>query len=181
MYIHNPIKPHNLIQPIPTLNPLFKHKPPPLILHYLPIPQTLKQPLKQYTQSHQPQTPIHTHKPLQLIFINYHLIQHILYNLHYSKFNSHNNSEPYYPISHTIHYLIPLPQHQPQPFIKTLTDLTNPFPLSPTQPTPQHLNHQIPFFKPLKPPLLKFFQPPKQAKIPKTPAHIQAQINQLLS
>ncbi|WP_145460927.1 type I restriction enzyme endonuclease domain-containing protein, partial [Staphylococcus haemolyticus] len=68
-----------------------------------------------------------------------------------------------------------------QPFIKTLTQFPKPFALSPTQPTPQQLNHQIPFFKPLKPPLLKFLQPPKQPKTPKTPPQLQPHINQLLS
>ncbi|WP_398573603.1 type I restriction enzyme endonuclease domain-containing protein [Staphylococcus epidermidis] len=108
-------------------------------------------------------------------------MQDILYNLHYSKFNSHKKSQPYYTISNTMDYLIPLPQHQPQPFIKTLTQLPKPFPLSPTQPTPQQLNHHIPFFKPLKAPLLKFLQPPKQPKTPKTPPQLQPHINQLLS
>ena len=50
-----------------------------------------KEALKEYTESDQAQTTIDTDKAVELMLLKYDVIQDMLYNLDYSKFNSDKN------------------------------------------------------------------------------------------
>lgn len=181
MYIDKPMKGHNLMQAIARVNRVFKDKPGGLIVDYVGIAESLKEALKEYTESDQAQTAIDTDKAVELMLMKYDVIQDMLYNLDYSKFNSENKSERYYAISDTMDYVIGLGEEERQRFIKTVTELSKAFALCATEPTAQDLNDEIAFFKAVKAGLVKLLQPPKEGKIRKTPAEIEAEINQLVS
>ena len=51
----------------------------------------MKEALKEYTESDQAQTAIDTDKAVELMLLKYDVIQDMLYNLDYSKFNSNKN------------------------------------------------------------------------------------------
>lgn len=89
--------------------------------------------------------------------------------------------ERYYTISNTMDYVIGLGEDERQRFIKTVTELGKAFALCATEPTAQELNDEIAFFKAVKAGLVKLLQPPKEGKIRKTPAEVEAEINQLVS
>lgn len=91
MYIDKPMKGHNLMQAIARVNRVFKDKPGGLIVDYMGIAESLKKHLKEYTESDQAQTTIDTDKAVELMLLKYDVIQDMLYNLDYSKFNSDKN------------------------------------------------------------------------------------------
>ena len=181
MYIDKPMKGHNLMQAIARVNRVFKDKPGGLIVDYVGIAESLKEALKEYTESDQAQTAIDTDKTVELMLLKYDVIQDMLYNLDYSKFNSEKKSERYYAISDTMDYVIGLGEDERQRFIKTVTELGKAFALCATEPTAQELNDEIAFFKAVKAGLVKLLQPPKEGKTRKTPAEVEAEINQLVS
>ena len=181
MYIDKPMKGHNLMQAIARVNRVFKDKPGGLIVDYVGIAESLKEALKEYTESDQAQTAIDTDKAVELMLLKYDVIQDMLYNLDYSKFNSDKKSERYYTISNTMDYVIGLGEDERQRFIKTVTELGKAFALCATESTAQELNDEIAFFKAVKAGLVKLLQPPKEGKIRKTPAEVEAEINQLVS
>ena len=181
MYIDKPMKGHNLMQAIARVNRVFKDKPGGLIVDYVGIAESLKEALKEYTESDQAQTAIDTDKAVELMLLKYDVIQDMLYNLNYSKFNSEKKSERYYAISDTMDYVIGLGEDERQRFIKTVTELGKAFALCATEPTAQELNDEIAFFKAVKEGLVKLLQPPKEGKTRKTPAEVEAEINQLVS
>lgn len=181
MYIDKPMKGHNLMQAIARVNRVFKDKPGGLIVDYVGIAESLKEALKEYTESDQAQTAIDTDKAVELMLLKYDVIQDMLYNLDYSKFNSEKKSERYYTISNTMDYVIGLGEDERQRFIKTVTELGKAFALCATEPTAQELNDEIAFFKAVKAGLVKLLQPPKEGKTRKTPAEVEAEINQLVS
>ena len=181
MYIDKPMKGHNLMQAIARVNRVFKDKPGGLIVDYVGIAESLKEALKEYTESDQAQTAIDTDKAVELMLLKYDVIQDMLYNLDYSKFNSEKKSERYYTISDTMDYVIGLGEDERQRFIKTVTELGKAFALCATEPTAQELNDEIAFFKAVKAGLVKLLQPPKEGKTRKTPAEVEADINQLVS
>ena len=181
MYIDKPMKGHNLMQAIARVNRVFKDKPGGLIVDYVGIAESLKESLKEYTESDQAQTAIDTDKAVELMLLKYDVIQDMLYNLDYSKFNSEKKSERYYAISDTMDYVIGLGEDERQRFIKTVTELGKAFALCATEPTAQELNDEIAFFKAVKAGLVKLLQPPKEGKTRKTPAEVEAEINQLVS
>ena len=181
MYIDKPMKGHNLMQAIARVNRVFKDKPGGLIVDYVGIAESLKEALKEYTESDQAQTAIDTDKAVELMLLKYDVIQDMLYNLDHSKFNSDKKSERYYTISNTMDYVIGLGEDERQRFIKTVTELGKAFALCATEPTAQELNDEIAFFKAVKAGLVKLLQPPKEGKTRKTPAEVEAEINQLVS
>ncbi|MCG2138525.1 type I restriction endonuclease subunit R [Staphylococcus epidermidis] len=181
MYIDKPMKGHNLMQAIARVNRVFKDKPGGLIVDYVGIAESLKEALKEYTESDQAQTAIDTDKAVELMLLKYDVIQDMLYNLDYSKFNSDKKSERYYTISNTMDYVIGLGEDERQRFIKTVTELGKAFALCATESTAQELNNEIAFFKAVKAGLVKLLQPPKEGKTRKTPAEVEAEINQLVS
>lgn len=181
MYIDKPMKGHNLMQAIARVNRVFKDKPGGLIVDYVGIAESLKEALKEYTESDQAQTAIDTDKAVELMLLKYDVIQDMLYNLDYSKFNSDKKSERYYTISNTMDYVIDLGEDERQRFIKTVTELGKAFALCATESTAQELNDEIAFFKAVKAGLVKLLQPPKEGKTRKTPAEVEAEINQLVS
>ena len=146
MYIDKPMKGHNLMQAIARVNRVFKDKPGGLIVDYVGIAESLKEALKEYTESDQAQTAIDTDKAVELMLLKYDVIQDMLYNLDYSKFNSEKKSERYYTISDTMDYVIGLGEDERQRFIKTVTELGKAFALCATEPTAQELNDEIAFF-----------------------------------
>lgn len=181
MYIDKSMKGHNLMQAIARVNRVFKDKPGGLIVDYVGIAESLKEALKEYTESDQAQTAIDTDKAVELMLLKYDVIQDMLYNLDYSKFNSEKKSERYYTISDTMDYVIGLGEDERQRFIKTVTELGKAFALCATEPTAQELNDEIAFFKAVKAGLVKLLQPSKEGKTRKTSAEVEAEINQLVS
>ncbi|MDN6063520.1 MAG: type I restriction endonuclease subunit R, partial [Staphylococcus simulans] len=105
MYIDKAMKGHNLMQAIARVNRVFKDKPGGLIVDYIGIADSLKEALKEYTESDKDQTGIDTKKALEVLLMKYDVVKDIMHGFDYSNFNSSKKSERYYVISNTMNYV----------------------------------------------------------------------------
>lgn len=182
MYIDKAMKGHNLMQAIARVNRVFKDKPGGLIVDYIGIADSLKEALKEYTESDKDQTGIDTKKALEVLLMKYDIVKDIMHGFDYSNFNSSKKSERYYVISNTMNYVLGLKKDDQKLFIDTVTELGKAYALCATEVEAQKLNDEIAFLKAVKAAVVKLIQPPKNdGNINKTPAEIEAEIKQLIS
>ena len=79
-------------------------------------------------------------------------------------------------------YVIGLGEDERQRFVKTVTELSKAFALCSTEDAAQDLNSEIAFLKAVKSGIVKLLEPPNENnKQKKSPAEIEAEINQLIS
>ncbi|WP_192977712.1 type I restriction endonuclease subunit R [Mammaliicoccus vitulinus] len=182
MYIDKPMQGHNLMQAIARVNRVFKDKPGGLIVDYVGIAESLKEALKEYTDSDKEKTGIDTDKALEIMLMKYDIIQDMLYNHDYSDFESDKKSDRYNVISNTMDYIIGLGEEERQRFVKTVTELGKAFALCATEEAAQELNSEIAFLKAVKAGIVKLLAPPTEGGgSNKSPAEVEAEINQLIS
>ncbi|WP_372510685.1 type I restriction endonuclease subunit R [Staphylococcus simulans] len=182
MYIDKAMKGHNLMQAIARVNRVFKDKPGGLIVDYIGIADSLKEALKEYTESDKDQTGIDTKKALEVLLMKYDVVKDIMHGFDYSNFNSSKKSERYYVISNTMNYVLGLKKDDQKLFIDTVTELGKAYALCATEVEAQKLNDEIAFLKAVKAAVVKLIQPPKNdGSNNKTPAEIEAEIKQLIS
>lgn len=182
MYVDKPMKGHNLMQAIARVNRVFKDKPGGLIVDYIGIADRLKEALKEYTADDREQTGIDTEKAVEVMLAKFEVIQDMLYQHDYSGFESDSQSVRFKAINDTMNYILGLSEKDKKLFINTVTELTKAFALCATEPDAQELNQEIGFFKAVKAGLLKILTPPTgDGREKKTPAEIDAEINQLVS
>lgn len=182
MYIDKPMQGHNLMQAIARVNRVFKDKPGGLIVDYVGIAESLKEALKEYTDSDKDQTGVDTDKALEIMLMKYDVIQDMLYNHDYSDFESDKKSDRYNVISSTMDYVIGLGEEERQRFVNTVTELGKAFALCATEEAAQELNSEIAFLKAVKAGIIKLLAPPPgDDERKKSPAEVEAEINQLIS
>lgn len=182
MYIDKPMQGHNLMQAIARVNRVFKDKPGGLIVDYVGIAESLKEALKEYTDSDKDQTGVDTDKALEIMLMKYDVIQDMLYNHDYSDFESDKKSDRYNVISSTMDYVIGLGEEERQRFVNTVTELGKAFALCATEEAAQELNSEIAFLKAVKAGIVKLLAPSTDGGGPyKSPAEVEAEINQLIS
>ena len=178
MYVDKPMRGHNLMQAIARVNRVFKDKPGGLIVDYIGIADSLKEALKQYTESDRENTGIDTSVAVDLMLEKFEIIQDMLYQHDYEHFLSDKSSERMKAITETMDFVIGLGEEDKKHFIKTVTELSKAFALCSTEPEAQELNAEIGFFKAVKSGLMKLI-PSGSGK--KTTAQIDDQLNQLIS
>ncbi|GGH55829.1 DEAD/DEAH box helicase [Phocicoccus schoeneichii] len=178
MYVDKPMRGHNLMQAIARVNRVFKDKPGGLIVDYIGIADSLKEALKQYTESDRENTGIDTSVAVDLMLEKYEIIQDMLYQHNYEHFLSDKSSERMKAITETMDFVIGLGDEDKKHFIKTVTELAKAFALCSTEEEAQELNAEIGFFKAVKSGLMKLI-PSGSGK--KTTAQIDDQLNQLIS
>jgi type I restriction enzyme, R subunit len=178
MYIDKPMKGHNLMQAIARVNRVFRDKPGGLIVDYIGIADSLKEALKQYTESDRDNAGVDTSVALDLMLEKYELIQSMLYKHDYSHFDSERPTERMKAIIETVDFVIGLGEEQKKSFLRLVTELSKAFALCSTEDEAQELNAEIGFFKAVKSGIIKLL--PDEAK-KKTSSQLDAQINQLIS
>lgn len=178
MYIDKPMKGHNLMQAIARVNRVFRDKPGGLIVDYIGIADSLKEALKQYTESDRDNAGVDTSVALDLMLEKYELIQSMLYKHDYSHFDSERPTERMKAIIETVDFVIGLGEEQKKSFLRLVTELAKAFALCSTEDEAQELNAEVGFFKAVKSGIIKLL--PDEAK-KKTSSQLDAQINQLIS
>jgi len=178
MYVDKPMRGHNLMQAIARVNRVFSDKPGGLIVDYIGIAESLKEALKQYTDSDRSNTGIDTSKAVDLMLEKYEVIQDMLYKHDYEKFLSEKQTERMRAITETMDFIIGLGEEDKKHYLKTVTELAKAFALCATEPEAQELNAEIGFFKAVKSGIIKLI-PSSDGK--RTGAQIDAQLNQLIS
>lgn len=178
MYIDKPMKGHNLMQAIARVNRVFRDKPGGLIVDYIGIADSLKEALKQYTDSDRGNTGIDTAVAVDILLEKFEIIQDMLYKHSYDNFNSEKASERMRAITETMDFVIGLGEEEKKRFMKVVTELGKAFALCATEPEAQELNAEIGFLKAVKAGLVKLI--PSEGKR-LTPEQVDAQLNQLIS
>ncbi|WP_149426720.1 type I restriction endonuclease subunit R [Exiguobacterium acetylicum] len=178
MYIDKPMKGHNLMQAIARVNRVFRDKPGGLIVDYIGIADSLKEALKQYTDSDRGNTGIDTAVAVDVLLEKFEIIQDMLYKHSYGNFNSEKASERMRAITETMDFVIGLGEEYKKRFMKVVTELGKAFALCATEPEAQELNAEIGFLKAVKAGLVKLI--PSEGKR-LTPEQVDAQLNQLIS
>lgn len=178
MYIDKPMKGHNLMQAIARVNRVFRDKPGGLIVDYIGIADSLKEALKQYTDSDRSNTGIDTSVAVDILLEKFEIIQDMLYKHSYDNFNSEKASERMRAITQTMDFVIGLGEEEKKRFMKVVTELGKAFALCATEPEAQELNAEIGFLKAVKAGLVKLI-PSEGRRL--TPEQVDAQLNQLVS
>lgn len=178
MYIDKPMRGHNLMQAIARVNRVFKDKPGGLIVDYIGIADSLKEALKQYTDSDRDTTGIDTSLAVDLLLEKFEVIQEMLYKHNYDKFHSEKATDRMKAITETMDFVIGLGEDEKKRFLKVVTELAKAFALCATEPEAEELNAEIGFFKAVKAGLVKLI-PTEGGK--KTSSQVDAQLNQLIS
>ena len=178
MYIDKPMKGHNLMQAIARVNRVFRDKPGGLIVDYIGIADSLKEALKQYTDSDRGNTGIDTAVAVDILLGKFEIIQDMLYKHSYDNFNSEKASERMRAITETMDFVIGLGEEEKKRFMKVVTELGKAFALCATEPEAQELNAEIGLLKAVKAGLVKLI--PSEGKR-LTPEQVDAQLNQLIS
>ncbi|WP_438313227.1 type I restriction endonuclease subunit R [Sporosarcina sp. FA9] len=178
MYIDKPMRGHNLMQAIARVNRVFKDKPGGLIVDYIGIADSLKEALKQYTDSDRDTAGIDTSLAVDVLLEKFEIIQEMLYKHDYDKFHSDKATERMKAITETMDFVIGLGEDEKKRFLKVVTELAKAFALCATEPEAEELNAEIGFFKAVKAGLVKLI-PTDGGK--KTSSQVDAQLNQLIS
>lgn len=178
MYVDKPMQGHNLMQAIARVNRVFRDKPGGLIVDYIGIAQSLKEALKQYTETDRENTGIDTSVAVNIMLEKYEIIQDMLYKHDYDNFLSDKKSERMRVLTETMDYIIGLGDEEKKAFMKTVVELGKAYALCSTEPEAQELNAEIGFFKAVRAGLMKLI--PSGSK-KQTTAQIDEQLNQLIS
>ncbi|MEK4715762.1 type I restriction endonuclease subunit R [Sporosarcina sp. FSL K6-5500] len=178
MYIDKPMRGHNLMQAIARVNRVFKDKPGGLIVDYIGIADSLKEALKQYTDSDRDTTGIDTSLAVDLLLEKFEVIQEMLYKHNYDKFHSEKATDRMKAITETMDFVIGLGEEEKKRFLKVVTELAKAFALCATEPEAEELNVEIGFFKAVKAGLVKLISTEGGKK---TSSQVDAQLNQLIS
>ncbi|WP_172372192.1 type I restriction endonuclease subunit R [Sporosarcina jiandibaonis] len=178
MYIDKPMRGHNLMQAIARVNRVFRDKPGGLIVDYIGIADSLKEALKQYTDSDRSNTGIDTSLAVDIMLEKFEIIQDMLYKHTYDNFHSEKATDRMKAITETMDFIIGLGEEEKKRFMQVVTELSKAFALCATESEAQELNAEIGFFKAVKAGIVKLI-PTEGTK--KTSSQIDAQLNQLIS
>lgn len=178
MYIDKPMHGHNLMQAIARVNRVFRDKPGGLIVDYIGIADSLKEALKQYTESDRNNTGIDTSQAVAIMLEKHEVIRDMLYHHDYAHYQSEQSTKRMQAINETMDFVIGEGEETKKMFIQTVTELGKAFSLCATEPEAQSINDEIGFFQSVKSGLMKLIAP-KSGK--KTSAQMDAQLQQLVS
>lgn len=178
MYIDKPMRGHNLMQAIARVNRVFRDKPGGLIVDYIGIADSLKEALKQYTDSDRENTGIDTSVAVELMLEKFEVIQDMLYQHNYDSFHSDKPSIRMKAITETMDFVIGLGEEEKKRFMQVVTELAKIFALCATEPEAQELNAEIGFFKAVRAGLIKLIPTDGEKK---TSSQMDAQLSQLIS
>lgn len=178
MYIDKPMKGHNLMQAIARVNRVFKDKPGGLVVDYIGVADSLKEALKQYTDSDRETAGVDTSLAVDVMLEKHQLILEMLHHHNYSNFLSEKSSQRIRAIVTTMDYVIGLGEEEKKRFLDTVTELSKAYALCATTPEAEELNDEIGFFKAVKASIVKTIGDDSKKK---TATQMDAQINQLIS
>ncbi|RSL29703.1 type I restriction endonuclease subunit R [Salibacterium salarium] len=178
MYIDKPMKGHNLMQAIARVNRVFRDKPGGLVVDYIGFADSLKEALKQYTETDQKNAGVDTTLAAEVMQEKYELLQEMLHGHDYRKFYSDKQSERMQAIVETVDVVLGMQEERKKEFLRLVTELSKAYALCSTTPDAEELNEEIGFFKSVKSGVVKLLPEEKKKK---TAAQIDAQINQLIS
>lgn len=177
MYVDKPMKGHNLMQAIARVNRVFKDKSGGVVVDYIGILESLKNALKQYTDSDKGNTGIDSSQAIALMKEKLELLQQVMYRYDYSKYMTGSPRDRMNAITGGMDFILGLSQDAQKEFKLLCIELAKAHSLCAATDDGKEVALEVSYFKAVKASLMKLTQRGVQKK---TKKEIEDRVNQLL-
>ena len=177
MYVDKPMKGHNLMQAIARVNRVFKDKSGGVVVDYIGILESLKNALKQYTDSDRGNTGIDSSQAIALMMEKLELLREIMHTYDYSDFMEGSPRARMNAITGGMNYILGLSENEQKDFKLFCIELAKAHSLCAATDEAREVAIEVSYFKAVKASLLKLTQTGIKKK---TKTEIESRINQLL-
>ncbi|WP_300381754.1 type I restriction endonuclease subunit R, partial [Clostridium sp.] len=177
MYVDKPMKGHNLMQAIARVNRVFKDKCGGVVVDYIGILESLKNALKQYTDSDKGNTGIDTCAAISVMMEKLELLREILYRYDYSEFMDGSPRGRMNAIAGGMNFILGLNETGQKEFKLLCIELAKAHSLCAATDEAREVALEVSYFKAVKASLTKLSQRGVQKK---TKKEIEDRVNQLL-
>lgn len=177
MYVDKPMKGHNLMQAIARVNRVFKDKSGGVVVDYIGILESLKNALKQYTESDRGNTGIDASQAIALMQEKLELLREVMYRYDYSEFLLGSPRARMNAITGGMNFVLGLNEEGEKEFKLLCIELAKAHSLCAATDEGREVAVEVSYFKAVKASLMKLQQKGIQKK---TKKEIEERVNQLL-
>lgn len=177
MYVDKPMKGHNLMQAIARVNRVFKDKSGGVVVDYIGILESLKNALKQYTDSDRGNTGIDSSQAIAIMMEKLELLREVMYTYDYSEFMTGSPRSRMNAITGGMDFILALSQDEQKEFKLLCIELAKAHSLCAATNEGKEVALEVSYFKAVKASLMKLSQRGVQKK---TKKEIEDRVNQLL-
>lgn len=177
MYVDKPMKGHNLMQAIARVNRVFKDKSGGVVVDYIGILESLKNALKQYTDSDRGNTGIDAAQAIALMQEKLELLREVMHRYDYSEFLSGSPRGRMNAITGGMNFVLGLNEEGQKEFKLLCIELAKAHSLCAATDEGREVAVEVSYFKAVKASLMKLQQKGIQKK---TKKEIEERVNQLL-
>ena len=177
MYVDKPMKGHNLMQAIARVNRVFKDKSGGVVVDYIGILESLKNALKQYTDSDKGNTGIDSSQAIALMKEKLELLREIMHEYDYTEFKEGSPRERINAITGGMNFILGLSEKEQKEFKLLCIELAKAHSLCAATDEGREVAVEVSYFKAVKASLMKLTQKGIQKKSKK---EIEDRVNQLL-
>ncbi len=177
MYIDKPMKGHNLMQAIARVNRVFREKPGGVVVDYIGILESLKNALRQYTDSDRGITGVDYSVAIGVMVEKLEIMRDMMHGFDYSKYMGNSQVDRIRAIAGGMDFILGKPESQQKDFKKTAVELAKSHSLCAASEEGKEHALEISFFKAVKASLKKLQE--REAEV-LSKAEIEMRIHQML-
>ena len=177
MYVDKPMKGHNLMQAIARVNRVFKDKSGGVVVDYIGILESLKNALKQYTDSDRGNTGIDSSQAIAVMKEKLELLREVMHRYDYSEFMEGSPRARMNAITGGMNFILGLSEDAQKEFKLLCIELAKAHSLCAATDEGKEVALEVSYFKAVKASLMKLSQRGVQKK---TKKEIEDRVNQLL-
>lgn len=177
MYVDKPMKGHNLMQAIARVNRVFKDKAGGVVVDYIGILESLKNALKQYTDSDKGNTGVDSSQAIAIMLEKLELLREVMHRYDYSEFMDGSPRKRMNAITGGMNFILGLSEEAQKEFKLLCVELAKSHSLCAATNEGKNVAIEVSYFKAVKASLMKLSQKGVQKK---TKKEIESRVNQLL-
>lgn len=177
IYIDKPMKGHTLMQAIARVNRVFKDKPGGVVVDYIGILESLKQALRQYTDSDRKNTGIDTSQAVAVMQEKLEVLRSMFHGHDYSAYFGESQSARMQAIASGMNFVLGFPEREQKEFKKLAVEAAKAHALCAATPEGKAAALEVSYFKAVRASLNKLGErkPKKQTR-----KEIEARVHQML-
>lgn len=177
MYIDKPMKGHNLMQAIARVNRVFKEKSGGVVVDYIGILESLKNALKQYTDSDKGNTGIDTDVAISIMMEKLEVLQDMFHGYDYSDYMGKSQVKRFRAITGGMDFILGKPEEDQKEYKKIAIELAKAHSLCAATDIGRSKSYEVSYFKAVKASLVKLTNK-EERKLSKR--EIDARVHQML-
>lgn len=177
MFIDKPMKGHNLMQAIARVNRVFKDKSGGVVVDYLGILESLKNALKQYTDSDKGNTGINTDVAIGVMLEKLEILKDMFHGYDYSAYMGTSQVERIRTITGGMDFVLGKPEEELKEFKQISIELSKAHSLCAATEEGKAKALEVSYFKAVKASLIKLAE---RGKKPLSKKEIEVRVNQML-